>query len=83
MMLSIMEFRMVGSLLVMAPPATSDSDARARALNGEIGGVSSVGRRLGRMILDLDVSVSRVRSAERACSASSSERNRLSKCGST
>jgi hypothetical protein len=70
------ELRIVGNLLVMADPATSANDARALALKAEIGEVSRVGMRLGRMMLARVCSVRRVNRADKACSASSSFLNR-------
>jgi hypothetical protein len=71
--------RIVGSLRVIAELATSAKDAIARALKADIGEVRSVGRRFGRIMLDRAWSVRRVRSAESAFCASSSERRRLSR----
>jgi hypothetical protein len=44
--------RILGSRLVMAELATSAKDAIARALKADIGEVSKVGSKFGRMTLD-------------------------------
>jgi len=75
--LSIKELRILGSRRVIADPATVDKEAKALALNEEIGEVVSVGIRFGRIMLDRVVSVSNVRRADKALSASSSVRSKL------
>jgi alpha-D-ribose 1-methylphosphonate 5-triphosphate synthase subunit PhnI len=82
-MLSINEFNMTGKRRVMAEPATVDREASAFALNDDIGDIVRVGIKLGRMIFDRVVSVSRVRRADKALSASPSVRNKLKRCGRT
>jgi hypothetical protein len=77
MILSIRELRIVGSRRVMAEPATVDNEAKALALNEEIGEVVSVGIRFGKIMLDLVVSVRSVRRADNAFSASSSVLSKL------
>jgi len=81
--LSIRELMMLGRRLFMAAPATLDRDARALASNAEMGGVIRVGIRFGRIMFERVVSVRRVRRAERAFSASSSDRRRFSRKGRT
>jgi alpha-D-ribose 1-methylphosphonate 5-triphosphate synthase subunit PhnI len=83
MILSIREFRILGRRRVIADPATVDREARALALKDDIGDVVRVGIKLGRIMLDLVVSVRRVKRADNALSASSSVRNRLKRYGST
>jgi hypothetical protein len=77
------EFKILGSLLVMAEPATLEREASAFALNEDIGEVVSVGIRFGRMIFDRVVSVSKVKSADKALSASSCCRRRFKRYGRT
>jgi hypothetical protein len=71
------ELRMVGSLRVIAEPATVDKEASAFALNEDIGEVVRVGIRFGKIIFDRVVSVSNVRRADKALSASSSILSKL------
>src|SRR5215469_10793512 len=81
--LSMIALRIFGNLRVIDELATSARDAMALALKDDMGDVRRVGNKFGRMILDRVVSVSKVSSAERAFSASSSVRRRLSRYGNT
>ena len=79
MILSMREFKMLGKRRVKAEPATDEREARAFALKVEIGEAVRVGIRFGRMIFDRVVSVSKVKSAASALSASSSVRRRFNR----
>ena len=61
---------MLGKRRVRAAPATDEREARAFALKTDIGEVVSVGIKFGRIIFDLVVSVSKVKRAASALSAS-------------
>ena len=77
--LSMMVLRTLDNRLVMALPATSAKDAMARALKPDMGDLSNVGNRLGKIMFDRALSVSRVRRAESAFCASSSLRSKANR----